>query len=34
MQLPVLRGRAIEIHAGKTYVDYGLEDGLELARHL
>ena len=27
-QLPILRGRTIEIHAGKTYVDYGLEDGL------
>ena len=27
-QLPALRGRTIEIHAGKTYVDNGLEVGL------
>ena len=26
-----LRGKVIEIHAGKLYVDYGLEDGLRKA---
>ena len=30
-RVPVLRGKAIEIHAGKAYVEYGLEDGLREA---
>lgn len=30
-KVPVLQGKAIEIHAGKFYTDYGLEDGLRRA---
>ena len=29
--VPTLRGTSIEIHAGKAYADYGLEDGLHKA---
>lgn len=27
-RVPLLTGKSIEIHAGKAYVEYGLEDGL------
>ena len=30
-EIPMLRGRIIEIHAGKEYVEYGLEEGLRKA---
>ncbi len=30
-RVPVLRGSTIEIHAGKAYADFGLEDGLCMA---
>ena len=30
-RVAVLRGRTMEIHAGKSYVEYGLENGLQEA---
>ena len=30
-RVPVLKGEVIELHAGKPYVEYGLEDGLREA---